>query len=110
MIRVVHYVGRDGRDHFGRWMQAQAPHVRVRLQSRIDRLELGNFGDHKGVGRGVSELRIHFGPGYRVYYARDGDDLVLLLVGGTKSRQTRDIQQAQALWSEYRQEKRDAHT
>ena len=110
MARVVHYVARDGRDHFGRWLQAQTYQTRVRLQSRINRIKLGNFGDHRGVGRGVSELRIHFGPGYRVYYGRDGDDLVLLLAGGTKNRQARDIQQAQALWSEYRQEKRDAHT
>ena len=74
------------------------------------RIKVGNFGDHKGLGKGVSELRIDFGPGYRVYYGRDGDSLVILLAGGTKKRQARDIEKAQALWNEYKQEIRDAHT
>ena len=69
------------------------------------RIKVGNFGDHKGLGKGVSELRIDFGPGYCVYYGRDGDSLVILLAGGTKKRQARDIEKAQALWNEYKQEK-----
>ncbi len=68
----------------------------------------GNFGDHKGVGKGVSELRIGFGPGYRVYYGLDGRNLVILLAGGTKRRQRRDIEKAQACWSAYREERRHA--
>ena len=103
-------VARDGRDHFGVWLQAQTAQNRARVQARIDRIKVGNFGDHKGLGKGVSELRIDFGPGYRVYYGRDGDSLVILLAGGTKKRQARDIEKAQALWNEYKQERRDAHT
>ena len=68
----------------------------VRIQTRIDRVELGNFGDHKGVGKGVSELRIDFGRGYRVYYGADGEELVILLASGTTQRQPRDIATAQA--------------
>ena len=110
MIRVVQYVARDGRDRFGEWLRGQTYRVRVRVQTRIDRVMVGNFGDHKGLGQGVSELRIHFGPGYRVYYGRDGNDLVIMLAGGTKKRQAGDIARAQALWQEYKQEKRDAGT
>lgn len=71
-------------------------------------MELGNFGDHKSVGRGVSELRIDSGPGYRLYLGRDGEALVILLGGGVKKSQTGDIAAAQGRWKAYRQEKRNA--
>jgi len=106
LLNVVHYVAEDGTDYFGEWLQRQSSEIRARIQTRIDRLELGNFGDHKGVGKGVSELRIDFGPGYRVYYGADGERLVILLAGGTKKRQARDIARAHACWRAYQQEKR----
>lgn len=65
--------------------------ARVRIQARIDRAELGNFGDCQPVGDGVSEMRIHYGPGYRVYYVQHGEVLVILLAGGDKSTQGKDI-------------------
>lgn len=65
--------------------------ARVRIQARIDRAELGNFGDCEPVGSGVSEMRIHYGPGYRVYFARRGEMLVILLAGGVKKTQSKDI-------------------
>ena len=105
MVRVVHYVAEDGTDYLDEWLQNQDTEIRARVQTRIDRIELGNFGDHKGVGNGVSELRIDFGPGYRVYYGLDNEKLVILLVGGTKKRQARDIKMAQACWKTYQQEK-----
>ncbi len=83
MIRVVHYVTYDGIDPFERWFLRQSSQVRARILTRIDRIELGNLGDHRSVGKSVSELRIDFGAGYRVYYGRDGDALVVLLYGGT---------------------------
>jgi putative addiction module killer protein len=66
----------------------------MRIQARIDRAEDGNFGDSEPVGEGVSEMRIHYGPGYRVYYAQRGQEVVILLAGGDKSTQSKDIKAA----------------
>ncbi len=71
--------------------------ARARIAKRIDRIAAGNFGDAKSIGDGVSELRFAFGPGYRVYYTRRGDVVVILLCGGDKGSQARDIQQAKAM-------------
>jgi putative addiction module killer protein len=72
------------------------------IEVRIDRLETGNFGDCEPVGEGVLELRIDFGPGYRVYFAEDGPKVVLLLIGGNKKTQTKDIKTAKSYWKQYR--------
>ena len=74
--------------------------ARARIAKRIDRIALGNFGDAKSVGGGVSELRFTFGPGYRVYYTRRGDIVVILLCGGDKSSQEQDIERAKAIAKE----------
>ena len=66
------------------------------------RMEAGNLSNVRGVGNGVLEFRIHFGPGYRIYFGRDGDTLIVLLCGGTKERQQKDIEDARDLWQEYR--------
>ncbi len=70
-------------------------------------MEQGNLSTAKAVGTGVSELRLDFGPGYRVYFAKDGETLVILLGGGTKRRQQADIATAHALWAEYKRRKRE---
>lgn len=81
--------------HFDSWLKALKDiKAKVRVLQRITAAEHGNFGDWKSVGEGVSEMRINFGPGYRVYYTRKGDTVYLLLVGGDKSSQKRDIQKA----------------
>jgi len=72
----------------------------------IARLGQGNLSNVKGVGEGVLEYRINFGPGYRVYFGRDGEALVILLTGGTKKRQQRDVEAAIGFWADYRQRKR----
>ncbi|AFZ49059.1 type II toxin-antitoxin system RelE/ParE family toxin [Dactylococcopsis salina] len=78
--------------------------VRRRILVRIKRLELGNFGDWKNLGEGVYELRMSFGSGYRVYFARQGNEMVIILGGGDKRSQAQDITNAKALWREYKNE------
>lgn len=78
---------------------------RFRIQARIDRAELGNLGDCESVGGGVSEMRIHFGPGYRVYLAQRGKEIILLLAGGDKSSQGKDIKAALKLARELKEMK-----
>jgi putative addiction module killer protein len=83
---------------FAQWFAALRDHrARARIQARIDRLELGNPGDVKPVGEGVSEMRIDYGPGYRVYFVRRGPSLIVLLAGGDKRRQDRDMEVAREL-------------
>jgi len=85
-------------NHFDTWLSGLRDRVAVaRVLARIDRLSQGNPGDAKAVGRGVSELRIDHGPGIRVYYLIDGDTVILLLCGGDKSTQRRDIERAHQL-------------
>jgi putative addiction module killer protein len=82
-------------DEFVRWLDGlRDVRARARVLVRIERVVTGNFGDSKPVGRGVSELRIDYGPGYRVYFARQGQWIVILLAGGDKSTQARDIKAA----------------
>src|SRR5580704_3621562 len=83
---------------FSDWMIGLRDHrARAKIAARIDRLALGNPGDVESVGEGVSELRIHYGPGYRVYFIRRGKKLIVLLCGGDKSTQTKDIKTAKML-------------
>lgn len=77
----------------------------VKITTAITRMSLGNFSNAKGVGEGVLEYRIDYGPGYRIYFGRDGDRLVILVAGGTKKRQQADIETAQARWAEYKKRK-----
>ena len=100
-LQVREYVDRTGVSSFRNWLDSLDMTTKARIQARILRIESGNLGDHKSVGRGVGELRIDFGPGYRVYFGKDGATLILLLTGGHKGSQGRDIKRAQALWSEY---------
>lgn len=89
---------------FDRWLRKlKDRRAAVRVQVRIDRLAAGNPGDIKPVGGGVSELRIDYGPGYRVYVLPEGNDLVVLLCGGDKSRQSEDINEARRIAREWKQ-------
>jgi len=82
-------------DEFSTWLDGLRDlRARARIQVRIERLALGNPGDAQAVGEGVSELRIHYGPGYRVYYMQRGRELVVLLAGGDKGSQAKDIKTA----------------
>ena len=76
-----------------------------RIDSRLARVRLGNFGDAKPVGGGLHELRLDFGPGYRIYFGQEGRTVVVLLCGGDKSSQQRDIERAKLFWLNYKQER-----
>jgi putative addiction module killer protein len=108
VIEVRQYVDRQGRNPFERWFEKLDDDTQARITVSLDRLERGKASSAKGVGAGVQELRLDFGPGYRIYFGRDGERLVILLGGGTKKRQQADITAAHALWAEYRQRKRGA--
>ena len=79
------------------------PKTQTRIEARIERLESGNLGDYRSVGDGVFELRLQFGPGYRIYFGEVDNTIVLLLCGGDKSSQGRDIKRAKAYWREYKE-------
>jgi putative addiction module killer protein len=98
------YVTDAGKCPFDEWFTALDNPTQTRIAVRLNRLRLGNFGDCKRIGSGVYELRFFFGPGYRVYYGLAGRRVVLLLVGGSKKRQNRDIKTAQELWTAYQEE------
>lgn len=99
---VLHCVA-GGRNFFREWLLGLNDTAGLdAINKRLDRVEDGNFGDRRFVGAGVWELRIHYGPGYRVYYGEDGPAVVLLLCGGDKRTQWRDIRRAQDLWDAHR--------
>jgi putative addiction module killer protein len=91
------------KSHFNEWLKSLGDRKgRGVIRTRISRLQLGLFGDAKSVGEGVNELRISFGPGYRIYYALEGKSVILLLCGGNKSMQDKDIKLAKEFWNDYR--------
>lgn len=101
MIRLRVYETEGGRCPFSDWFDDLDARAAAKITTALARMENGNFGDVKPVGDGVLERRISFGPGYRVYFGRDGSELVILLCGGSKKRQSQDIATAKALWSAY---------
>jgi putative addiction module killer protein len=104
--QIRYYVASDGRQPFAAWFADLEAVARAKVTRAIVRLEQGNFSNVKTVGQGVFEYRIDFGPGYRVYFGQDGRTLVILLTGGTKKRQQRDIDAAHAYWQDYKQSSR----
>lgn len=101
MFELRRYIRESGVDVVGEWLRdLRDRRVRARIEARLTRLELGHFGDCKPVGAGVWELRIDFGAGYRVYYAMEAKTILILLCGGDKHSQQRDIQRAIKFWQE----------
>jgi putative addiction module killer protein len=105
-IEVRIYVDALGRRPFAKWLDGLSGAAHAKVETAIARMETGNLSNVRPVGSGVAEYRIDFGPGYRIYFGRDGDALIIVLAGGTKQRQQRDIAAAKVLWQEYRQRKR----
>ena len=106
-MEILHYLTASGDDPYQLWLDALKDlKGRVAIQRRVDRVERGNFGDHKFCKDGVWELRINLGPGYRVYYALEERNVVLLLCGGSKRNQSADIKDAVNYWRDYKRRKR----
>lgn len=105
--KVIRYTKSDGSEPFDQWLsQIQDTKVQGIIFQRIRRLGYGLFGDCKSVGDGVHELRINFGPGYRIYFGSDRlGNLILLLIGGDKKTQSRDILLAKLYWQDYKEQK-----
>lgn len=105
MLEIREYVDELGRSRYRRWIDQLDEHVEARVLKYLTQLQHGNVSHVKSVGGGVSEVRIDSGPGYRLYFGREGDRLILLLGGGTKARQQQDIAQAKASWQAYKRRK-----
>jgi putative addiction module killer protein len=103
-FELRHYLTAGGVDVFGSWLAGLADRqAQARIQARVERIERGLFGDCEPVGEGVWELRIDWGPGYRVYYSRTGARIILLLCGGDKRKQQADIERAKEYWRDYQE-------
>jgi len=105
-VQVVEYVDARGRSPYAVWFNGLNAEAAAKVAAALYRLEEGNFSNVKGVGGGVFERKIDFGPGYRIYFGRDGEAIVVLLGGSTKRDQRRAIAAAQERWEDYKRRKR----
>lgn len=104
-MKIIEYIASNGKSPFGEWLaKIPAAHA-LRVAEALYRMERGNLGDHKAVGDGVMERRIFGSPALRIYYGMEGKELVILLAGGGKSKQSKDIERAKTLWNAYKAEK-----
>ena len=106
MPEVREYFTDTGRSPFSDWFNSLDPQAAAKITTALERMERGNFSNEKRLRGGISEYRIDFGPGYRIYFGREGNTVIILLGGGTKQGQNSDIAVARRLWDSYRQRKR----
>ncbi len=106
MIRIEEYLCTDESSPFAEWFEGLNTQAALKVNTYLTRIGNGNFSTVKGVGAGVYECRIDWAAGYRVYFGKDGEKLVILLGGGTKKRQSKDIDAAKNYWKEYKQRKK----
>ena len=100
---IQRYSTPDGKVPFSEWLDSLRDlKAKFKIDRRLDRVGTGNFGDYRSVGEGVYELRVNYGPGYRVYFGQVEETIVLLLIGGDKSTQEQDIRKAKTYWTDYR--------
>jgi len=110
VIALRGYIDASGYKPFADWLESLEASAAAKVTIALARMEQGNFSNVEGVGAGVYEYKIDFGPGYRIYFGKDGVTLVILLGGGTKKRQRNDIAVAQQCWTDYkRRKKRETH-
>lgn len=101
--QIVFYADEDGNEPFQVWIDnLRDAQGRRRIIKRLFRVQQGNYGDVEPIGEGLSELRLFFGPGYRVYFGEDAENIVVILCGGDKDSQSRDIEDAKVYWKEYK--------
>ena len=105
MLEVREYLDRRERSPFGIWFNQLDKTAAAKVTVGVTRVALGNFSNVQSVGGGVSEYKIDFGPGFRIYFGRDGETVVILLGGGSKKRQSKDIQDAIVRWNDYKEQK-----
>ena len=103
---ISKYVTITGVCPFDDWFETLNSATQARVDVRLDRVNLGNFGDSKSLGDGIYELRLHFGGGYRIYYGISGRRVILLLMGGIKKTQTKDIKTSRRYWKAYQEEQK----
>lgn len=104
MINTINeYTDEKGKSPYAEWLRSlRDARAKAKIIMQVDKMELGLFGDVEPIGDGLSELRIHYGPGYRVYYGKEGQQVYLLLCGGDKSTQPKDIKKAKAYWQDHK--------
>ena len=100
--QLLEFAYSSGTNPFRKWLNSLPANIAARIQARLYAAELGNLGDWKSIGDGVFEMGVHLNPGYRIYFGRDGKNILLLLGGGTKRSQTRDIAKAKKHWREFK--------
>ena len=107
-MEIREYLDQAGNSPFGAWFGNLDAQAAAKVATALIRMESGNLSDVKSVGGGVVEYRIHWGAGFRIYFGRDGNELIILLAGGTKRRQQREIEDARMRWADYKQRKKEA--
>ena len=105
-MQIVEYTKDDGTSPFGRWVNRLNASAALKVRRALAQIEAGNLANTKSVGAGVRERIVDYGPGYRIYFGRSGNDWVVLLGGGTKKRQQRDIDAAKTLWAHFKAQRR----
>ena len=106
MTELQEYISTDGHCYFADWFNDLDATAAAKIATALIRMEQGNFSNAKGVGAGVLEYRIDFGAGYRIYFGKDGNRLIILLCGGTKNTQSKDIEKAKQYWQDYKDRKK----
>ena len=105
-MQILEYLDATGRSPFAEWFGRLDAQAAAKVTVALTRIEQGNLSSVKGVGTSVLEYRINFGPGYRIYFGKDGDSVVILLAGGSKARQQNDIAAAEMRWTDYKKRKK----
>jgi putative addiction module killer protein len=106
VIDLQEYIDENGKSAFGKWFDGLNVHAAAKVTSALEKIANGNFSNIEPVGEGVSEYKLDWGPGYRIYFGKDGETLVILVGGGSKKRQSVDIAAAKERWAEYKERKR----